>query len=136
MANVDVPQSSPSIVSKKQMRPFGNHMHTFCRFYFVLIFNRRGMNNDKRIILAIALYAAVITMVLHTLESEGHDRFSSTKRSEQIDVKCERINPISSMSQICSETSCTDQTLFCLQPDANLSKDNDPVLFPNEEVNG
>jgi hypothetical protein len=34
------------------------------------------MNNDKRIILAIALYAAVITMVLHTLTTEGHQRFN------------------------------------------------------------
>ena len=34
------------------------------------------MNNDKRIILAIALYAAVMTMVLHTLTSEGHQRYN------------------------------------------------------------
>jgi hypothetical protein len=39
------------------------------------------MNNDKRMILAIALYAAVITMILHTLSSEGHQRFNVTNET-------------------------------------------------------
>jgi hypothetical protein len=44
------------------------------------------MNNEKRIILAIALYAAVITMVLHTLDSDGHQRFTTPKQSEQFKI--------------------------------------------------
>lgn len=93
------------------------------------------MNNDKRIILAIALYAAVITMVLHTLNSEGHERFTSAKQPVEIYNAYEATTSVSA-NAVCNETSCTDQEIFCSQSDSNLSKDNDPVLFPNEEVNG
>jgi hypothetical protein len=94
------------------------------------------MNNDKRIILAIALYAAVVTMVLHTLDSEGHERFTSAKQPVEIYNAYEARTSMSPTNPVCNETSCTDQEIFCSQPDSNLSKDNDPVLLSNEEVNG
>lgn len=68
------------------------------------------MNNDKRIILAIALYAAVITMVLHTLSSEGHARFSSTEVSAQYHDASSILRPMPASGVPCSEFKCTEES--------------------------
>ena len=94
------------------------------------------MNNDKRIILAIALYAAVITMVLHTLDSEAHERFTSSKQSVQIYTTCEATTADDSMAGgLCTDLECSEQEMFSSQPDSYFTKD-DEVAIANDLVNG
>jgi hypothetical protein len=93
------------------------------------------MNNDKRIILAIALYAAVITMVLHTLDSEAHERFTVTKEFVQINT-CEETTSVTSMAGgVCTDFECNEQEMFSSQPDSYFSKENDAIVV-DELVNG
>ena len=94
------------------------------------------MNNDKRIILAIALYAAVITMVLHTLDSEAHERFTSKKQSLQIHTTCEASNPETSFGGLCTESECNEQETFSSTPDSFFTKDEEVALIVDELVNG
>lgn len=83
------------------------------------------MNNDKRIILAIALYAAVITMVLHTLSSEGHERFPTKHAAHHLNAS-EALVPTSSMSGIlCGETNCVDNNMVCTQESIDLAVDSE-----------
>jgi hypothetical protein len=84
------------------------------------------MNNDKRIILAIAVYAAVITMVLHTLNSEGHQRYITTEQSAQYLEATDGMVPMSSISGvICTELKCPDEEMVCSDPSIDLAKDNE-----------
>jgi hypothetical protein len=83
------------------------------------------MNNDKRIILAIALYAAVITMVLHTLSSEGHERFPTKQAAQNLNAS-ETFAPTSSMSGIqCKESNCVDEKMVCPEGNIDLAVDID-----------
>ena len=91
------------------------------------------MNNDKRIILAIAVYAAVITMVLHTLNSEGHQRFITTEHSARYLEATDAIVPTSSISGVlCTELKCSDEEMICSQPIIDLAK-NDENGTSNDE---
>ena len=94
------------------------------------------MNNDKRIILAIALYAAVITMVLHTIGSEAHQRFISTKQSAQVTNTCESTTPMWLMDPLCTETSCYDQEINFTPSNASIAKEDESDIVANEQVNG
>lgn len=56
-------------------------------------YNRCSMNNDKRMILAIAVYAAVITMILHTLSADAHEQFLATENKYAVEEMVES-NPV------------------------------------------
>ena len=75
------------------------------------------MNNEKRIILAIALYAAVITMVLHTLESDGHERFTTRKQSAEFTLAT---SPPSE-TNLCIEDNCIQPETLYSQSPINMS---------------
>lgn len=94
------------------------------------------MNNDKRIILAIALYAAVITMVLHTLDSEAHERFNSGKQALQIHTTCDALNPEASIGGLCTESECSEQEMVSSTPASSFTKDAEAALTVDELVNG
>jgi hypothetical protein len=93
------------------------------------------MNNDKRIILAIAVYAAVMTMILHTLTSEGHQRINSAKQQswqypegqdESIPVCASGVVPIDDI-EIKQET-------ICNQDETDLMKGDDVTADSNVEA--
>lgn len=95
------------------------------------------MNNDKRIILAIAVYAAVITMVLHTLSSEGHERFSTTEQPAQYQYVANPILPLpSTVNILCTDVQCMDEEKSCYQPRNDFTKDDAPDGASREEVVG
>ena len=89
------------------------------------------MTNDKRIILAIALYAAVIIMVLHTLDTEGHERIATTQ-SFEISSNCHSTTPLQLTSSICTEVSCTPQEMVLMQSEPNLGNEETAGLKDGE----
>jgi hypothetical protein len=47
------------------------------------------MNNDKRMILAIAVYAAVITLILNTLNADAHEQFLARESKSAVEGMAE-----------------------------------------------